>query len=444
MRLKIGQGAVGWAAETGQGVILPQAADEARFANEIALLYGPEYRSAACAPVRWQGEVIGVLEAVKRGRKVFDQDTLSVLTGIGSLAGAAIRNSQLFERSNQAQQHYRQLFEDNIEPILITDGNGIIEEANCQAEQMTGYRGEDLRGISTAGLGVIPGDHRIPEFEERSACETISYESVLRSQDGREVPVQVYVREIRIEGEPKRQWILRDLTERKNLDNLQKDLIATIYHDLRSPLGNVISCLNVLDSFVEGDAGLKNLMDIAFRSTRRVERLVNSLLDAIRLEAGQGVGKRQLTSLESLVSEALEDVQYTADCKNIALERDIASDLPQVYVEPDMIRRVFVNLLENALKYSPSKCRVFVGARRVGEDVEAWVQDSGLGIPDADHERIFQKYTRGIGSGSQPGHGLGLAFCRLAVQAHGGKIWVESPPDAGARFVFRLPGANNP
>jgi signal transduction histidine kinase len=117
----------------------------------------------------------------------------------------------------------------------------------------------------------------------------------------------------------------------------------------------------------------------------------------------------------------------------------IESSLPLVWVDADMIRRVVINLLENAVKFSPTDSDVQVGARRLEGQVEVWVQDHGPGIPPENRERIFNKFTRLQGANTPKGLGLGLAFCRLAVQAHGGKIWVESQPEQGSRFVLTLP-----
>jgi two-component system sensor histidine kinase KdpD len=126
----------------------------------------------------------------------------------------------------------------------------------------------------------------------------------------------------------------------------------------------------------------------------------------------------------------------------------VPAGLPLVRVDAEMIRRVLVNLLENALKYTPPSSTITVGAREAAAQscrggVELWVQDTGPGLPPEEHERIFEKFARSDRSLAARGLGLGLFFCRLAVEGHGGRIWVESEPGAGACFKFTLP-ADNP
>ena len=114
-------------------------------------------------------------------------------------------------------------------------------------------------------------------------------------------------------------------------------------------------------------------------------------------------------------------------------------DLPQIMADGDMIKRVLINLLENAIKYTPQGSQVALGASSHKDEVEMWVQDNGPGIPPAERERIFDKFTRLHQNDTTRGFGLGLAYCRLAVEAHGGSIWVEGDADSGACFKFTLP-----
>jgi signal transduction histidine kinase len=253
----------------------------------------------------------------------------------------------------------------------------------------------------------------------------------------------VYVSQVDSDGEPRLQWILRDITEHKNLDSLRDDLTSMIYHDLRSPLANVISSLDVLDTMLaeSEDPSLRSLVSIAFRSTERIQRLTSSLLDINRLEAGQPVGARHPACMGTLADEAVELVKTIAESKNMAITVTISPELPSVLVDDDMIRRVLTNLLENAVKFTGSDGKIEVGGEQDGDWVKTWVRDNGPGIPRAEQERIFEKFTRLDGANLPKGFGLGLAYCRLAVQAHGGRIWVESEPGIGAQFTFTLPVA---
>ncbi len=444
LSLTMGQGIAGWVAQNGHGVIVPEANQDSRFYPEIDRITGFNTQAIACAPIRSEGMVIGVLEALNPIDNAFDPDALTVLTGIGSLAGTAIRHAQLFEQLQAAHQRYLELFEDSIDPIIITDWDGHILESNRRVELTTELNKDKLNHILIDNLHFVDYDKLGRGFNNLSSGKTISYESTLSSQNKGFIPVQVYVREVEIENESHLQWILRDITERKDLDRLRDDLISMIYHDLRSPLANVVSSLDVLASLLplESDPAFRSLLNIAIRSTERIQRLTDSLLDINRLEAGQPIGNRQPTSPASLAKDAVDSILPIAQNKNQDVLLNISSDLPPIYVDADMIKRVLTNLLENAVKFTPTKGIITIGAEVDDSSILMWVHDNGPGIPKDQRDHIFQKYTRlqpGIGP---KGFGLGLAYCRLAVEAHGGKIWIGNQQGEGTRFNFTIPLAD--
>jgi signal transduction histidine kinase len=143
-----------------------------------------------------------------------------------------------------------------------------------------------------------------------------------------------------------------------------------------------------------------------------------------------------------LAEDALEAVQPMTESRHQALTKHLSDKLPMVWVDVDMIRRVLINLLENASKFSPPESKIQLGGKLEQDQVQLWVQDDGPGIPFIDQERIFDKFARLKEQNSISGLGVGLAFCRLAVQGHGGKIWVESQPGHGSKFILTLPIAN--
>ncbi len=440
-RLTLGRGLAGWVAQTGQGSIVLDAVLDPHFDPEINSRTGISVTAIACAPIRSQGEIIGILEALNPIDGSFNPDALQVLTGIGGLAGTAIRHAQLFERLDAAHQRYRELFEDSIDPILITNWDGKILEANRQAVVMVETERQALLGLTIDQLHKIDQEKVGQHFEHLSAKVAVSYESSLRTSRGVVVPVQVYVRQVNIDDISNLQWILRDITERKRLDTLRDDLLSMIYHDLQSPLGNVVSSLDLVHTLMrpDEDPTFISLIEIATHSTQRIQRLTSSLLDINRLEAGQPIGNRQPTKPALLAKDAIESVLHITQGKKQILRNEVSEDLPQVLVDADMIRRVLTNLLENAAKYTPSGSQIWVGGQQDEQWISLWVQDNGPGIPESEHNRIFEKFARLQSGVTIKGLGLGLAYCRLAVEGHGGKIWVESEPGAGSRFVFTLP-----
>ncbi len=195
---------------------------------------------------------------------------------------------------------------------------------------------------------------------------------------------------------------------------------------------------------LDSNPAILSLFNIAVRSTERIQRLTNSLLDINRLEAGQPIVNLQPINPQSLVQDALDAVSPIAINKSQTIRAELIDDLPLVSVDGDMIRRVLINLTENAVKFTPPDGSIKIGARLEGERVTMWVEDSGPGIPQANRESIFDKFTRLHGKEGPSGFGLGLAYCRLAVEGHGGRIWIEDASEDGVRFVFTLPVNKEP
>ncbi|MCW5875484.1 MAG: GAF domain-containing protein [Anaerolineales bacterium] len=445
LRIEMGQGLAGWAVKHDEAVLVADAQADPRFYKKTDEITGFTTRAAATAPIRAQKKVIGVLQAFNPTSGVFDSSDLSVLQGIGNLAGTAIEHAQLFAQMEGARGRYLELFEDSIDPILISDLEGNIVEANRQAHLLLGFDKTALQKMNVHHFHQA--DHKAlgKDLSNLKEDRTISYESVLRGENGEDSYVDVHVRRIEVDGAVQLQWILRDITERKNLDTLREDLASMIYHDLRSPLANVVSGLDVLEMMLPSDPDptMRSVLDIAMRSTERIQRLINSLLDTSRMESGQQLGEPEPTSAANLVQAALEAVALGAQSKNMTLDAAVVKGLPRVMADAEMMRRVLINLLENAIRYSKEGTEVTVGAKRSGEFVELWVQDNGRGIPKAEQNRIFDKFARVQATpgsaGKTHGLGLGLAYCKLAVEGHGGRIWVDSEPGKGARFAFTLP-----
>jgi PAS domain S-box-containing protein len=427
----------------GQGVIVPAVQEDKRYLPDIEQVGGLEARALACAPIYAQRHVIGVLQAINPTSGVFDPDAVLVLAGIGNLAGSAIQHAQLFERLQAAHKHYRELFDDSVDPILVTGLDGQVHESNRRAAVLSGYTSKQLQGMKIDDLHEATHGDKDVSLEKLKSGETINYEGVLKSKTGRLIPIQVYVRLAVFEEEESLQWILRDITERKDLDTLREDLTSMIYHDLRSPLANVVSSLDVLASMFpagENDA-VHSVLGIAKNSTDRIQRLINSLLDINRLESGQTIVSQQSITVPMLVEYALEAVRQMVTSRNQILTSHLRDQLPSVWVDVDMIRRVLINLLENASKFTPQQGKIELGAKQDGDWVQMWVQDNGPGIPFADQDRIFDKFIRLKDQEVHTGLGVGLAFCRLAVEGHGGEIWVDSRPGHGAKFFLTLPVA---
>jgi NtrC-family two-component system sensor histidine kinase KinB len=439
--LQLGQGIAGWVAQHNEPVVVPDTLVDARFYPGIDQQTGYRTHAIACAPIRLQDQVIGVIEVLNPVGGVFETETLNLLDSLASLAGTAIAHAQKVTELQAAENRFSSLFEHSIDPILITNLNGIITDANRTAVDFFGYGREELIGLKVTtvhriGTAFLGSDR----FQQLRGGEEINYQTRITTKSGTEIPVEVHAKVIRRAAQEFIQWIQHDLSERLALEEMRSDMISMIFHDLRSPLGNILSSLDVAQASLPAESEMvQSLLAIASRSAARLSRLVDSLLDLRRLEAGQVVLNKSQSDINTLVVEATEIVQPAAEGKGIGLQIDIPPRLPLVNLDGDMIRRVIINLLDNAIKYTPEGGTVTIMARSNPKEVVVSVRDTGPGIPSDQHTHIFAKFARLQRESAPKGMGLGLTFCKLAVETHGGRIWVESQVGRGSIFSFRLP-----
>jgi NtrC-family two-component system sensor histidine kinase KinB len=438
-RIRLNEGVTGWVAQHGESAVVPNVLEDVRFSIEPVLENGLRQNAVAAAPILSNGEVIGVLEALNPV-ETFSHEDLLLLKGIGGLAGTAIRHAQLFEEVQLAHGRYRQLFEDSIDPIFISDWDGKILEANQEAIQLSGYSKSELLSMQIYHFCQVDWKVVGINYKELTGGDQRVFDSYLQPKLGPSLPIEVHVHAVNIFNQDGLQWIMRDITELKKLERLREDLASMIYHDLRSPLANVVSGLDLIRTMVPEDLGVDSVIQISERSLNRVQRLISSLLDTSRLQAGQKITSMVPVVIQELVAEAVEVVQPAADAIDFVFQVNGPEKPIELMVDADMIRRVLINLMENALKYSAEGHTIQINMAEKDRYLFVSVKDQGRGIPPEDLQHIFDRYTRSNQTSKNArGLGLGLAFCKLAIEGHGGEIWVESVLGKGSTFTFKLP-----
>jgi signal transduction histidine kinase len=243
------------------------------------------------------------------------------------------------------------------------------------------------------------------------------------------------------------QALRSEKTRLEELLRLREEMSDMIIHDLRNPLGVIKTGLDLLARVrvVESDSEYSaHVIQTIEKSTTRMQRLVDTLLDITRLEKGAMALSMGPMDLGALVEDTVADLSPLAEVGNVTLNSRLAEEFLLALADQDVVERVLVNLIDNALQFTPPDGQVWVEARAEEENVRVDVVDTGAGVPPEERTRVFEKFTRGRGKrGSQGGAGLGLTFCQMAVEAHGGRIWIEDgPAGKGSRFIFTLPQAH--
>ena len=230
---------------------------------------------------------------------------------------------------------------------------------------------------------------------------------------------------------------------RMESERLRNSLLAALSHDLRTPLAALVGLAESLELTKPDLSGVqRDTAQAIAEEARRMNALVNNLLDMARIESGDVKLRREWQSVEEVVGGALKAIQPALVSKRI--EVALPPDLPLVEFDATLIERVLYNLLENAGKYTPAGTIIRIAAEAQGDHLLVTVSDNGPGVPQGQREAIFEKFTRGSRESATPGVGLGLAISRAIVEAHRGRIWVEDNAGTGARFCFTLPLGNPP
>jgi signal transduction histidine kinase/DNA-binding response OmpR family regulator len=237
-----------------------------------------------------------------------------------------------------------------------------------------------------------------------------------------------------------RAFLVREVTAERRFDTLKSDFLATISHELRTPLTSLRGSLQLVVARAPGlgTADLQ-LLEIGIKNAERLIQVINDLLDIDSLEQDRMAFRFTTLAPGDLIATALERMAPALADREVHVERDVSDALPVIHGDRDRLVQVVANLLANAAKYTPLGGTMWVRARPREGGIQIDVQDAGPGIPLAEQPHVFERFWRADRTGAEAGAGLGLAICRAVIGRHGGRIWVESEPGAGAVFSVYLP-----
>ena len=230
----------------------------------------------------------------------------------------------------------------------------------------------------------------------------------------------------------------------KELENMRDALTGMIIHDLKSPLNVISGSIQVtLESMSDSKNGAPDdirLLKNAEASCRHMMSLLNDILDVSRLEQHELPLKREEVSMEKLIMDCMDLLAPLRIKYDVSFKTIFEPNFPMISVDPVIIQRVINNLVTNSLKFTPPEGSITASLKKVGQEAEISIQDTGIGIPEKYLEKIFEKFFQGSEfESTRKGQGVGLTFCKMAIDAHGGRIWAESKENEGSRFIVRLP-----
>lgn len=334
--------------------------------------------------------------------------------------------------------------------IITINVHGIIESANPAAAQLFGYAPGEMigRDVNTIMLsskqehnGVIfkPAQHN-----GKAHADNLCQEVEGLRKDGSTIPLELSVTEMKLVDQTLFTGILHDLTERKRADKLKNEFVSTVSHELRTPLTSIYGGLKLL---VSGGVGTlpeqaRNLVELAYRNSERLNLLINDILDIQKIESGRFAIELKPLDAATLVRQALEENKSYAE--KFGIRYNFVEPIPEALtINGDQARlnQVLVNLLSNAAKFTTCGDVVEIRVERKDLWVQFSVTDHGPGIPEVFQSRIFQKFAQADSSSTRQsgGTGLGLSISKALVESHHGKIGFRTKVDEGTTFFFRLP-----
>ncbi|TMK78079.1 MAG: PAS domain S-box protein [Actinobacteria bacterium] len=409
----------------------------------IPSVSGIEAESYMCLPLLVRERVVGAVTIISTtpGRR-FTAGDLGLVRDLARRVALAIDNARLYAEVEERAEAARVLTF-VADGVFLLDRPGVIQLWNPAAEAMT--------GLAASSVLHRPATDVLPHWQE--IAERIPIESAPDPGHEETVPFETpngerWFSMVGVNFFGGTVYAFRDVTEARRLDELKAEFVATASHELRTPLAAVYGAAQTLrrHDFALDEAGRGRFISMITDESERLSRIVNEILLASQLDAGR-------LDLESEPFDPAELVERVVEATRAHLPATVTLGValpeeppPSVAADRDKARQVLVNFVENAIKYSPDGGHVEVGIDHAEDAVRFYVSDEGLGIPEVEQDRIFDKFyrldpemTRGVG-----GTGLGLYICSELVRRMSGRIWVQSDHGEGSTFSFELPIAELP
>jgi signal transduction histidine kinase len=466
--IKVGEGLAGWVVKNRQSVKVDDLYQDSRW---VVTDGSQQFRSALVAPLLVGEDVIGAILVFHRSPAYFGADGLEMVKAIGSQVAIAINNAQLYELiRDQAERLGSMLRQQQMEAsrqtaileavadgVLVTDPANLITFVNASAEGILDVTGARMQGQSLenfAGLfgkstqtwvNTVKDWSENPGSQSREAGEM--YAEQINLDNGRVALVHLapVVWHSEFLGTVS---IFRDITHEVEVDRLKSEFVATVSHELRTPMTSIRGYVDIL---LMGAAGALNenqshFLDIVKSNTERLNILVNDLLDVSRIEAGRITLSMHLVDMQEVANGVMDEVLRRSQQENkpIAVSLEVSeTSLPRVMADPERIRQILGNLVDNAYNYTPAKGWIKICLRQKNGSIQVDVKDSGIGVSLEQRERVFERFFRGEDPLvlATPGTGLGLPIVKQLVEMHHGKIWMDSMgiPGQGSTFSFTIP-----
>ena len=448
-----------YVSRTQKPIVLDDATRDRRFANDSYITQNRP-KSILCQPIIYQGDLTGIFY-LENGTAtgIFNENRLTVLNLLSTQIATSIVNAGLYTNLEESEKKYRRIFEDAIEGIFQVTPDGRIINANPALVKMLGFTSSEELYSSLVNVGNYfnDADNEIYMSTLNREGRILGFETQMYHPDRAPISISVSAHSVydkdgnllRYEG------MIEDITERKQKEQAERDretaefanqakslFLANMSHELRTPMHGILgfSKLGEKRSKLWDRKKLEQYFSEIASSGNRLLDLLNNLLDLSKLESGKIEFEFERKNLLVAISNTINEFEGVLKEKHIRIEYIPFTSEEVVEMDEEKIRQVIRNLLMNAIKFSNLETVIKVKTVKQDDRIVVSVIDRGIGIPEAEKETIFDKFTQSSQTNTGAGGtGLGLAICHEIIQSHGGKIWAENNMEGGATISFLLP-----
>lgn len=403
----------------------------------------------AAHPLGTAGMTIGTLSFGTRSRTTFTPEELDLMKTVADYVSVAMQRKRAEEALRSSEQRWATTLASIGDGVIATDGVGKITFMNAVAETLTGWTFREAANKPITEIFNIfnehtrePAENPVSRVLRDGVVANLANHTVLKRKDGTEIPIDDSGAPIRHQNGVLIGVVLvfRDITERRKVDQLKDEFISMVSHEIKTPLTVIIGSLSTAaDERVTPDQ-VRELLGDAMMYSEILGNLVDNLLELSRQQSNRLVLQTQVVDVTEITRNVIGKLQNKSALHRLVSDF-AALTTSSMSADPLRVERIIYNLVDNAIKYSPNGGEVKVSTRQDGNCLVVSVSDQGPGISRDDQARLFQSFERlGVRtSRSIQGTGLGLRVCRILVEAHGGKIWVDSEEGRGSTFLFTLP-----
>jgi len=402
-------------------------------------------------PLLSKDAAIGIMMLLHTGRvRHFSNEEVTLAETVASQLAVALKNAQLFRHVVEEKGRIEALVNSSGDGILMTDNKFNIILTNVVVDDLfqvdvTPYHGKHL-------IEFIDGQKdNLNEFDR---VKEIIYHIIASPQETtiEEISLMSPPRILKITGNPVqgeekeiigRMIALHDITQEKQLEQMRDDLISMIVHDLKNPLAGVIGFSEIMlnRSRKQGLKDFNHFLTNILQQANTMHDMVNNILEVHKMEDGSMEIEKEIAEFDQIIVSAIQQVETSSRQKKITISTDVPDDFPAVFVDYAKMVRLFANILSNGIKYTPQHGTITIQATIRHDTILTGITDTGQGIPSEYLSTIFDRFAQvdRKRQGKAASVGLGLYFCKLVVEAHGGKIWAESEAGQGSTFYFTIP-----